>query len=48
MLTDFGVKEKPKTENNSTENAICEQMNHTVGDILRAIKAKIVEEDEAE
>ena len=48
MLTDFGVKSKPTTEKNPTENAICEGMHHTVGDILRAIKAKIAEEDEAE
>ena len=48
MLTDFGVKEKPTKENNPKANAICERMHHTVGDILRAIKAKIADEDEAE
>ena len=48
MLTDFGVKAKPTTAKNPIANAICEQMNPTVGDILRAIKAKIAEEDEAE
>ena len=48
MLTNFGVKSKPTTEKNPTANAICEQMHHTVGDILRAIKAKIANKDEAE
>ena len=48
MLTYFGVKAKPTTAKNITANAICELMHHNVGDILRAIKAKIADEDEAE
>ena len=48
MLTYFGLKAKPTTAKNPTANAICERMHHTVGDILRAIKAKISGEDEAE
>ena len=48
MLTDFGVEEKPTTAKNPTANAIFERMNHAVGDILREIKAKIADEDEAE
>ena len=48
MLTNFGVKAKPTTAKNPTANAICERMHHTVGDILRAIKAKIANEDEVE
>ena len=48
MLADFRVKSKPTTAKNQTANAICEQMHHTVGDILRSIKAKIADEDETE
>ena len=48
MLTDFGVKEKPTTTNNRTANEICEKMHHTVEDILKAIKAQISDEYEAE
>ena len=48
MLTDFVVKSKQTTANNPTANAICERMHHTVGDTLRAIKAKIADEDGAE
>ena len=48
MLTNFGVKEKPTTAKNTIENAIYERMHHTIGDILREIKAKIADEDEAE
>ena len=48
MLTDFGVKAKPTTEKNPTANSICERMHHTVGDVLRAIKSKIANKDEAE
>ena len=47
-LTDFGVKAKPTTAKNPTANAICERMHHAVGDILRSIKAKIADKDEAE
>ena len=48
MLTDSGVKAKPTTAKNPTANEIYEQMHHTVGDILRAIKDKIADKDEAE
>ena len=48
MLTNFGVKVKSTTEKNPTANEICEQMHHTVGDILRAIKYNIANEDESE
>ena len=48
MLTNFGVEAKPTTANNPTEKPICERMHQTVGDILRAIKSNIADEDEAE
>ena len=47
MLTNFGSKSKPTTAKNPTENAIYEQMHHTVANIHREIKANIVDEDEA-
>ena len=48
ILTDFGVKAKPKTAKNPTANAICEQMHQNVEDVLRETKAKINNEYKAE